>query len=445
MYGDRGMLMVDELSAPIYNLKAVVNETDLKPSTIRAWERRYGLPRPRRTSGGHRQYSRRDIDTLFWLVARQEEGMTISHAVKLWRTLNDQAGDSLPDPGQAFSVDSVKAAVAEANTEVYKLREEWIASCLSFDRAAAEQILARAFVLFPPEVVCVQLLQAGLSQIGKLWYQGDASIQQEHFASAMSMQRLDMLIAATPPPTRPERIVIASAQDDFHVFSPLLFTFLLRRRGWEVLYLGADMPAAALEEMVAQVEPHMLIVTAQQLSTATSVLEVTDALADRNIIIGYGGAVFNLMPQLRERIPAHFLGSSIDGAVTLVESLLQRRAPNPPAASDRGFIEALGQFERRRALIESHIWRIFTIEGKATEQLAAINQELAGIIAAALIFGDGNILSSDMDWIEYLAKNYKMSENEARTYLTVYVQAAEVHLDGPAKMITGWLHEGLIG
>ena len=52
-----------------YNLKAVVQETNLKPDTLRAWERRYGLPNPERTAGGHRLYSQRDIDTLKWLIA----------------------------------------------------------------------------------------------------------------------------------------------------------------------------------------------------------------------------------------------------------------------------------------------------------------------------------------------------------------------------------------
>ncbi len=60
---------------PIYNLKAVVQETGLKPDTLRAWERRYGsLPEPNRTGGGHRLYSQQDINTLKWLLARQDEG-----------------------------------------------------------------------------------------------------------------------------------------------------------------------------------------------------------------------------------------------------------------------------------------------------------------------------------------------------------------------------------
>ncbi|MFN3334677.1 MAG: MerR family DNA-binding transcriptional regulator, partial [Caldilinea sp.] len=42
---------------PIYNLKAVVQETGLKADTLRAWERRYGVPTPQRTDSGHRLYS----------------------------------------------------------------------------------------------------------------------------------------------------------------------------------------------------------------------------------------------------------------------------------------------------------------------------------------------------------------------------------------------------
>ncbi|NJN83496.1 MAG: MerR family transcriptional regulator [Caldilineaceae bacterium] len=73
--------------APMYNLKAVVQETGLKPDTIRAWERRYGMPAPDRADSGHRLYTDRDIDTLKWLMARQAEGLSISRAVALWQSL----------------------------------------------------------------------------------------------------------------------------------------------------------------------------------------------------------------------------------------------------------------------------------------------------------------------------------------------------------------------
>ena len=436
-----GTLRAQDLGAPLYNLSAVVKETGLKPPTIRAWERRYGMPSPQRTAGGHRQYSQRDIEMLNWLIARQEEGMSISHAVKLWRTLNNQRDDSLHESGTGLTIEVDQVSFPQTSTEITNLRDEWIDACLSFDRLSAEQVLLRAFALFPPEVVCVQLLQAGLSKIGDLWYQGQVTIQQEHFASAMSVQRLEMLIAATPPPTRSERIIVASAEDDFHVFSPLLFTFLLRRRGWGVIYLGANMPADALEETISQVKPHMLIVSAQTLSTATSLLNITAALTSHETIIGYGGIIFNMMPQLQERIPAYYLGPTIDGAVPIVEQLIRQRSPNPSIAPDQPFSQALRQFRQQRSLIEADIWRHYIANEKSTAQLDEINHELAGIIMAALIFGDSNILGRDMEWIQYLSKNYQIPETEAKEYIESYQRAAEVHLNGPGRMIADSLEK----
>ena len=54
--------MADSYHQPIFNLKSVVRETGVKGNTLRAWERRYGLPTPARTAGRHRLYSQRDIE-----------------------------------------------------------------------------------------------------------------------------------------------------------------------------------------------------------------------------------------------------------------------------------------------------------------------------------------------------------------------------------------------
>ncbi len=72
-------------TTPAFNLKVVLKETGLTADTLRAWERRYGLPVPQRTAGGHRLYSQRDIETIKWLMKRQTEGLSISRAVDMWK------------------------------------------------------------------------------------------------------------------------------------------------------------------------------------------------------------------------------------------------------------------------------------------------------------------------------------------------------------------------
>ena len=80
--------------APVHNLKVVLQESGLKADTVRAWERRYGLPRPERSAGGHRLYSYYDIEIVKWLLARQDEGMRISQAVDLFGRLENEGQDA---------------------------------------------------------------------------------------------------------------------------------------------------------------------------------------------------------------------------------------------------------------------------------------------------------------------------------------------------------------
>ena len=83
-------------TAPVFNTKAVAHETSVPADTFRAWERRYGVPHPQRTAGGHRLYSERDIAIIRWLRDRTEEGMNISQAVMLLESvpMAHSAGDT---------------------------------------------------------------------------------------------------------------------------------------------------------------------------------------------------------------------------------------------------------------------------------------------------------------------------------------------------------------
>src|SRR5512144_2011880 len=87
-------------TTPAFNLKAVLKETGLAADTLRAWERRYGLPTPDRTAGGHRLSSQRDIETLKWLTARQAEGLSISRAVDMWNEQTASGTDPLAGSAQ---------------------------------------------------------------------------------------------------------------------------------------------------------------------------------------------------------------------------------------------------------------------------------------------------------------------------------------------------------
>ena len=128
-------------TTPAYNLKVVLNETRLPADTLRAWERRYGLPVPQRTPGGHRLYSERDIHTIKWLMARQVEGLSISRAVDLWNEQIASGSDPLAGlaPSTLVTVQtSTPAATMPAETTLDTLRAQWITACINFNEIGAE-------------------------------------------------------------------------------------------------------------------------------------------------------------------------------------------------------------------------------------------------------------------------------------------------------------------
>ena len=171
-------------TTPTYNLNVALRETGIKADTLRAWERRYGLPEPARSTGGHRLYSARDIETIRWLQARLEEGLRIKQAVEMWKSLEVDGQDPLiVKPANAQGV-PVEQPFPGQPVNLEEIRNNWVSACQNFNEAVAENIVNQAFAMHPAETVCHQVLLAGLAQIGELWFAGNASVQQEHFASS---------------------------------------------------------------------------------------------------------------------------------------------------------------------------------------------------------------------------------------------------------------------
>ncbi|MEZ4866521.1 MAG: MerR family transcriptional regulator [Caldilineaceae bacterium] len=435
--------------APIYNLKAVVQETGIKPDTLRAWERRYGLPAPTRTESGHRLYSQNDIALLKWLLERQNEGMTISRAMELWRHVEEEASDALqltPSKPLATPLPPIPQPLpATSDAPIIQLREAWIASCLNFDEQSAERIVTQAFGLFTVDQVCIQLLQKGLAEIGAGWYESFVTVQQEHFASALAVRRLETLLTATPPPTRPGRILIGCAPDEGHTFAPLLLSLLLRRAGWDVVFLGADIPTEDFVATTQKTKPQLVILTAQQLYTASMLHAVAEVIYQAHVPLAYGGKIFAQQPTLCETITGHYLGNEIEGAVQKIEEFM--RAPHLPKqahAPARPYVLALEAYRRRQPQIEAYVWQQSSHAGFAPDLLQKANLNFGRNIVAALSLGNVELLAIDMEWIRGLLTNhYQMPPTVVNHYLAAYLAALETHLSDDGAMLSAWLRHML--
>lgn len=425
---------------PSFNLKAVVIETGLKPDTLRAWERRYGLPNPKRTDGGHRLYTQHDIDTLKWLIARQKDGLSISRAVDLWHKLEKDN----KKPLQAMPITSTEPPIQQFSSGVtlIELRDAWVETCKDFDEQRAEHLISQAMAMYPPELVCFDIFQKGLAEIGMGWYEGKITAQQEHFASALAMRRLEAMIAACPPPTRNGRILIGCAPEEEHTFSALLLSLLLRRRGWEALYLGANLPLARLEATMAAADPQLVIVVAQTLHTAASLFGMAELLKREDVPLAFGGLVFSAVPSLRDRIAGHFLGEQLENSVANIEKFILDPKPYKPVKyASNAYRDAMNHFFEKQAKLESIVWELMEDENVRPNYLARANRDLSRSIIAALTLGDIRLVGDDMHWIEGLLMNYhyRMPRESLHTYVTAYQKAAEETLNGRGLIIVDWL------
>ncbi len=426
-------------TTPTYNIKVVLNKTGIAADTLRAWERRYGLPNPQRTPGGHRLYSDYDIATIKWLMARQAEGLSISRAVDLW---NEQIASGL-DPLAGADSPSVSLAQAAPESNLDTLRSQWLDSCLRFDEPRAEQVLNQAFALFPVEAVCNDVLQKGLAQVGELWYENRATVQQEHFASALAMRRLDALLSAAPAPTRKGTALIGCVAEEWHTFTPLLLALLLRRRGWHVIYLGANVPNDRFAETAQAVGADLVILVAQTLVTAASLQLAAQTLAVQNVRVAYGGRIFNLHPSLREKIPAHFLGESIEASAHEAERLLQSKTLKVLETSrvSEAHLAAHQFFTAHRAEIELTLKQLVPPLAVSPSGLESGIQHLGDNIAAALQLGDMGYVSGEIEWLKTLMQAHSRPASELIHFMQSYAEAVDRHINGAGEPIKRWLAE----
>jgi DNA-binding transcriptional MerR regulator len=423
---------------PVYNLKVVLRETGIKADVLRAWERRYGLPMPQRSPGGHRLYSERDIATIKWLITRQNEGLSISSAVQLFREKEASSQNPLAELVKAES--PAQLAVFTSDLSLDALRNTWLKACIEFNEPMAEQLLHQAFSLYPLEVVLFEIIQHGMRDLGEKWFEGEATVQQEHFTSALVLRRMETLIAAAPPPLRSETILIASPSDEWHTFSLVMLNLLLRRKGYHVVFLGANVPTDHLDETVDTIRPDLVILASQHLASAVNLQKAAQILTLKNIHVAYGGRVFNSVPDLRKRIPANFLGQTIEESLSAIDQLIQNPKVVPISEPTPIAYRKLAQeFKEKRGLIESNLIETLKAKRAPVDYVTTANLHFGNQLTSALELGDINFFTSDMVWLKGYLERQNMPKDQLGPYLRTYAESIQKSMNGHSAIITNWV------
>lgn len=144
-----------------------------------------------------------------------------------------------------------------------------------------------------PRDVYLDMLAPALEVIGDRWQRGSATVAQEHLATAVVASIMATLAPALEeePPVR-QRIVLTCTDGELHDLGLRMLGDFLEGDGWEVLYLGAVTPAAALVDFLADVKPAAVgisVTLSTHLESARATVSSIRERSDAYILVG-GGA-----------------------------------------------------------------------------------------------------------------------------------------------------------
>ena len=318
--------LTDYADDPVYNMKAVEQQTGISAATLRAWERRYALVEPKRTNSGYRLYSDRDVALLRWARNHMAEGLTISRVVAMLENMRTN-NDTLYVDTDEVPLPVYRDAPAPPSELVHALYE----ALVELDSERADEIMEQAFAMYTMPTVYVELITPTLVEVGEAWHRGEIFISTEHFASTYLRGRLLALLQAYPHRADAHTIFVGCAPTERHEVGALIFAVMLRQAGFNVVYLGQDVPIHDIVQTVLQARPSMLCLSASSPHAALSLNDIQTQLNHAEApatLFGYGGRAFDNSPDLREQIPGYYLGADPRDAINLVSGLLRSRSTN---------------------------------------------------------------------------------------------------------------------
>ncbi|MDP9384798.1 MAG: MerR family transcriptional regulator [Actinomycetota bacterium] len=268
---------------------------------LRVWERRYGLLRPVRTSGGFRLYSGEDELRVRAMQRQLAAGLSAAEAAAAVRAADAQG------PGNgAAGVERLREELGEALAAFDAVRVHALLDRLLADAGSNEAMRA---VIFP-----------FLHDLGERWARAEISVGHEHFASSLLQARLVGLLRGSNRGAGPMAL-LACPPNELHTLGLAGFGIALRNRGWRITYLGADTPIASLRDTAAEITP-AVVVLAAALSTRFADVEheLRDLAAHVHLALAGAGA----SPALAHRVGARLLDTD---PVTAAETLTAASVP----------------------------------------------------------------------------------------------------------------------
>jgi MerR family transcriptional regulator, light-induced transcriptional regulator len=291
-----------------YTVNEVEERTGVPATTLRQWERRYGLPMPERSESGYRLYGDEDLEDIRALKHHVDDGVPASRAAQMVKERARRVSGPRP---------------------LSTLTEELVAALVALDDARADRILSEAHALHPVESVVLNLLQDTMFELGQQWHDGKIATTTEHFASSYVNGRLRQLLALSGSNVSGRAVIVACAPLDQHELGALMLAVMLRRAGYRAYFVGANTPVEDLAVMARDLRPFAVMISASSLDSIHQLAQKREHLEGIAPVLALGGHGFNADPSRAQMVGGEYLGASVPEALARLAALERERSETP--------------------------------------------------------------------------------------------------------------------
>lgn len=154
-------------------------------------------------------------------------------------------------------------------------QDRFLAAILKGDLAealsVAQEARSRGLPFFYEE-----LIARALVEVGRLWQAGRISVADEHVATAVAQSVLASFYPTFPWAASGPKGIVGCVEGERHELGARMAADLLVHDGWNVMYVGADVPLASLIELAVRTRP---VFVGLSFALAERLPRVRDAIA----------------------------------------------------------------------------------------------------------------------------------------------------------------------
>lgn len=206
------------------------------------------------------------------------------------------------------------------------VRVQYLRAQVTGDRRAALQVVHDALAMgHSVRSVRQRVVQAAQLEIGKLWQENRLSVAHEHMATVISQMALVHLYEEAPvPQTRGRTIMVACVEGEMHELPARLVADYLESEGYDVRYLGANVPTESLVTALAADPPDVLALSVTMSFNVTGLRAAVAAVREGfpALKILAGGQALEWAPDLAHQLRIVTTGDTPEQIVARIESML---------------------------------------------------------------------------------------------------------------------------